>query len=276
MAIITPLLLFLKNSKSWKKSLTPGLISSLLLSIMFVFVRKVWPMCSYLPSEQDELCTFDWREVEMFMFFMCLMVLKNRTAVSLEQMITTVLMYSKLANAVLFYRLDVRLCIIYTALCLVRLWMFPENFEDGPEEITYFSDKTLKDVLVEDPKVTWVVLFHATWSPPCRAVSPAFSALSNEFAIEYLRFGKVDVGKYPDAAKEYGVSTSTLSSQLPTVIVFEDGKMADWRPMIGPKKKFIKYVFSEENMKRDFGMQQLHNKALEISKLKAKKSKKND
>ena len=26
----------------------------------------------------------------------------------------------------------------------VRLWIFPENFVDGPEEITYFSDKTLE------------------------------------------------------------------------------------------------------------------------------------
>lgn len=69
-------------------------------------------------------------------------------------------------------------------------------------------------MLVEEPKVTWVILFHATWSPPCRAVSPAFSALSNEFANEFLRFGKVDVGKYPDAAKEYDRTLSELGHLL--------------------------------------------------------------
>ena len=60
----------------------------------------------------------------MFIFFMCFMVLKNRTAVSLEQMITTVLMYSKLANLVLFFRLNVLMGVIYAMLCLGLCFFF--------------------------------------------------------------------------------------------------------------------------------------------------------
>jgi len=47
-----------------------------------------------------------------------------------------------------------------------------------------------------------VLFFHATWSPPCKAASPVFSALSRKYATDYLKFGKIDVGKYPEAAKE--------------------------------------------------------------------------
>jgi len=55
MAILAPLLLFLKSAP------TPGLVSSFLLSLAFVFFRKVRPLCSYLPSnEENDECTFDW------------------------------------------------------------------------------------------------------------------------------------------------------------------------------------------------------------------------
>ncbi|CAK8695105.1 unnamed protein product [Clavelina lepadiformis] len=201
MAIFTPLYFLLKNSKSVKKSITPGLLSSIFMSLLFVLTRKVQPVCQYLPNQDGIKCKFEWREVEMFIFYLCLMVLKNRTAVSVQQMITSSLTYSKLANAVLFYRVDPRLGIAYSFLCLVRIYIFPENFVDGPEEIIYFSDKTLEETLAEDRRVTWMIAFYTTWSPPCHAVMPAFACLSNEYATDFFRFGKVDVGKYPKAAE---------------------------------------------------------------------------
>jgi len=57
-----------------------------------------------------------------------------------------------------------------------------------------------QDTLSGDDEVEWLVEFYTTWSPPCRDVMPAFAALSNDYANDYLRFGKLDVGKYPDAA----------------------------------------------------------------------------
>ena len=56
--------------------------------------------------------------------------------------------------------------------------------------------------LSEDHEVVWIVEFFTTWSPPCHAAMPAFASLSNQYASEYLRFGKIDVGKYPEAAKK--------------------------------------------------------------------------
>jgi len=47
-----------------------------------------------------------------------MMMLKNRSAVSAEQMVTTTLMYAKIVNIILFYRLNIKISFIYSALCL--------------------------------------------------------------------------------------------------------------------------------------------------------------
>ena len=60
MAIITPILLLLKNAKSVRSALTPGLVTSIALSISFVALRKLEPVCQYLPSENRNGCSFDW------------------------------------------------------------------------------------------------------------------------------------------------------------------------------------------------------------------------
>jgi len=60
MAIITPIILLLKNAKSVRSALTPGLVSSIALSISFIALRKVEPVCEYLPSDNQNGCSFDW------------------------------------------------------------------------------------------------------------------------------------------------------------------------------------------------------------------------
>ena len=63
MTILSPLLLLLRNSYSLKKALTPGLVSSIVLSLSFIIVRKLTPVCQYLPSENKNGCLFDWVSV---------------------------------------------------------------------------------------------------------------------------------------------------------------------------------------------------------------------
>lgn len=42
--------------------------------------------------------------------------------------------------------------------------------------------------------------------------------------IDNIKFGKIDIGRYPEAGQKYHVSDSSLSKQLPTVILFQEGK----------------------------------------------------
>ena len=56
--------------------------------------------------------------------------------------------------------------------------------------------------------------FYATWCGPCKMFGPVFedASLKND-----INFVKVDVDKYSEIAREYGVMT------IPTVILFKDG-----------------------------------------------------
>lgn len=65
------------------------------------------------------------------------------------------------------------------------------------------------------------------------------------YDLDNLKFGKIDVGRYPEAAAKYHVNDSSLSKQLPTIILFKDGKEAVRRPMVDSKGKLVKFFFTE-------------------------------
>jgi thioredoxin-like negative regulator of GroEL len=67
----------------------------------------------------------------------------------------------------------------------------------------------------------------------------------NRYVLENLKFGKIDVGRYPDAAKKYNINDSSMSRQLPTVILFKNGKEVTRRPAADNRGKLIKFFFSE-------------------------------
>ena len=63
--------------------------------------------------------------------------------------------------------------------------------------------------------------------------------------MDNLKFGKVDVGHYPEVAKVYHINDSALSLQLPTVALYKDGKMLLRRPTLDKDKKFQRFFFTE-------------------------------
>lgn len=53
------------------------------------------------------------------------------------------------------------------------------------------------------------------------------------------------MGRYPDAAKKYNINDSSMSRQLPTVILFKNGREITRRPAADNRGKLIKFFFSE-------------------------------
>lgn len=62
--------------------------------------------------------------------------------------------------------------------------------------------------------------------------------------MENLRFGKIDIGRFPDAGLKYHVSDASTSKQLPTIILFKNGKEVDRRPYADKNGKLVKFLFS--------------------------------
>lgn len=76
-----------------------------------------------------------------------------------------------------------------------------------------------------DSTVSWLIEFYAPWAPQCLYLEPVLAEISLQYSSERLRFGKIDVSRWPALAKRYKISIrGENGNQLPTLIMFEQGK----------------------------------------------------
>ena len=111
---------------------------------------------------------------------------------------------------------------------------------DHPLPIT---DQTMERVL-RDTEVPVVVDFYADWCGPCKQISPALAALSEEW-IGIVRFAKVDVDANREAARAYRISS------IPAVLLFEDGEVSAWSMGAKPAYRIERELGLTKRRKRD-------------------------
>lgn len=274
MALLTPLFAFLYHlPQVYKWLLKPYYIASLFMSVAFLAVRKTPGICDNLSTQREDgnSCDFDWREVEILMFLSAIVMMKNRRAITVEQHVGNIILFSKVANVILFFRLDIRMGLLYLTLCIVFLMTCKPPLYMGPEYIKYFSDKTIDDELDRDTRVTWIVEFFANWSPECQSFASVYADLSLKYNCAGLKFGKVDIGRYGEVSKKYKVSTSPLSKQLPSLVLFQGGKEVMRRPQVDKKGRAVSWSFTEENIIREFNLNELYQKSKKLNKNKGDK-----
>ncbi|XP_067915921.1 thioredoxin-related transmembrane protein 2-B [Heterodontus francisci] len=194
------------------------------------------------------------------MFLSAIVMMKNRRSITVEQHVGNIFMFSKVANLILFFRLDIRMGLLYLTLCVVFLMTCKPPLYMGPEYITYFNDKTIDEELQRDKRVIWLVEYFANWSSECQSFASVYADLSLKYTCAGLKFGKADVGRYAEICEKYKVSTSPLSKQLPTVILFQGGKEVMRRPLIDKKGRAVSWTFSEENLIREFNLNELYQR----------------
>ncbi|XP_053179188.1 thioredoxin-related transmembrane protein 2-A [Scomber japonicus] len=269
MALITGLCTFLYHlPQIYKWLLKPYYIGSFLMTVAFLVVRKAPGVCQHLATQREDgnSCDFDWRELEILMFLSAIVMMKNRRAITMEQHIGNLFLFSKVANVILFFRLDIRLGILYLALCVAFVMTCKAPVYVGPEYIKYFSDQTIDEELQKDSRVTWIVEFYANWSSDCQSFAPVFADLSLKYNCAGLRFGKVDIGRYGEVSERYRVSTSPLAKQLPSLVLFQGGREIMRRPMVDSKGRAVSWTFNEENIIREFNLNELFQKSKKLSK----------
>ncbi|KAM4594525.1 thioredoxin-related transmembrane protein 2-B [Fundulus diaphanus] len=275
MALLTPLFAFLYHlPQVYKWLLKPYYVASLFMSVAFLAIRKTPGICDHLASQREDgnSCDFDWREVEILMFLSAIVMMKNRRAITVEQHVGNIFLFSKVANVILFFRLDIRMGLLYMTLCLVFLMTCKPPLYMGPEYIKYFSDKTIDDELNKDSRVTWIVEFFANWSPECQSFASVYADLSLKYNCAGLKFGKVDIGRYGEVSRKFRVSASPLSKQLPSVVLFQGGKEVMRRPQVDKKGRAVSWSFTEENIIREFNLNELYQKSKKFSRNKAEKT----
>lgn len=237
------------------------------MSVSYLLAKKAPGLCSYLftsmKKEYDSACELDGRESEILFFLAIVVMIRTRKAgsVTMINYLTSSFIYTKIANLILWSYADYLYGMIFAVIFVLTALILPEPTYSGPENVTYFRTATaLDDELVQSNKqqVVWLVCFYCVWQPSCVNFAPIFSELSAEYHLEHLRFGKVDVGRFPDTGKKFHISDSPLSRQLPTVILFKNGIEVLRRPCADAKGKLQKFFFSKDNLKAAFNLNTLY------------------
>lgn len=191
--------------------------------------------------------------------------------------LTSSFLYTKLANVILWFYSDVKLGIGYSVIFVLGALLVPEPTYSGPENVVYFrTPNSLDEEMDRDKRVVWLITFYTTWNPACVNFAPIFAQLSNEYKLENLKFGKVDIGRLPEIGQKYHVSDSSLSRQLPTIILFKNTKEVCRRPFADVKGKLVKFFFSEDNIKAAFDLNNVFKECKENPIKTAKTTKSTD
>ena len=93
------------------------------------------------------------------------------------------------------------------------------------------NDSNFDEVVVKSDKPV-MVDFWAEWCGPCRMIAPIMEEISNEFSGRALVV-KCDVDNSPGVAAKFGIRN------IPTVLYFKEGKVADKQVGAVPKNNFI-------------------------------------
>jgi thioredoxin 1 len=93
------------------------------------------------------------------------------------------------------------------------------------------NDTNFEEVVVKSDKPV-LVDFWAEWCGPCRMVAPIIEEISHEFSGKAVVV-KCDVDNSPGVAAKYGIRN------IPTILFFKDGKIADKQVGAVPKANYV-------------------------------------
>jgi thioredoxin 1 len=93
-------------------------------------------------------------------------------------------------------------------------------------------DDTNFDEIVLKADKPVIVDFWAEWCGPCRMITPIIEEISREFEGKAL-VTKCDVDNSPGVAAKYNIRN------IPTVLFFKEGKIADKQVGAVPKNNFV-------------------------------------
>jgi thioredoxin 1 len=93
------------------------------------------------------------------------------------------------------------------------------------------NDSNFDEVVLKSDKPV-MVDFWAEWCGPCRMIAPAVEEISKEYEGRAVVV-KCDVDDSPGVASRFGIRN------IPTVLFFKDGKVADKQVGAVPKSSFV-------------------------------------
>jgi thioredoxin 1 len=93
------------------------------------------------------------------------------------------------------------------------------------------NDTNFDEVVIKSDKPV-LVDFWAEWCGPCRMIAPMVEEIAGEFAGKAI-VAKCDVDSSPGVATRFGIRN------IPTILFFKEGKIADKQVGAVPKANIV-------------------------------------
>lgn len=96
------------------------------------------------------------------------------------------------------------------------------------------TDANFDETVLKAEKLV-IVDFWAEWCGPCRVIGPIVNELADDYKDQII-VGKVDVDANPGISMKYGIRN------IPTILFFKDGEVADKQVGVVPKGNLVNKV----------------------------------
>ena len=117
---------------------------------------------------------------------------------------------------------------------LVSSLLFTQSRFRGPQKVDIMTPASFDSQAIKENAAhpVWLVMFSASWSSQCRQAQATFAELSLEYSSDKLKFGELDVGRWPKVAKKFGMAIDIAPHQLPAFLLFNKGKLVKRIPEV--------------------------------------------
>ena len=151
---------------------------------------------------------------------------------TLDAYLAEVFGYIKVASVTVLAAVDFRLGICMALWIVISSLLFIQPRFSGSQKVDILTPASFDSQALSEnaSQPFWMIMLSAPWSLQSRQAQATFAELSLEYASEKLKFGELDVGRWPKVAKKYDMSIETCPNQLPTFLLLKQGKLVKRLP----------------------------------------------